>query len=275
MTELSDIVNDLVGKPSKIDFPQKIRNLLDAIKIPDLKEIPNLPIHDLRDVSVQEGKILEKFLKVKTIKDLAKVTYKDLIKYSAKIRENGVSQDKLELLITTARYIVEAVNYEPTEERKIVLAGLDNAGKTAILKIIKKEMGISTIGSMKPTKGASRDELILEDQKMHIIELGGQEEFRKFYIENPNRYFLDTDIIVYLIDMQDDARYTQSLDYLKQILQVLRHLQEPIPGGFIILLNKCDPDFLELPIFREKIEFMKEKIEELFQAFNQSQSQIM
>ncbi|NVM53952.1 MAG: 50S ribosome-binding GTPase [Candidatus Helarchaeota archaeon] len=266
MSDLSGTVNELVNADSREVIFEKITHLLDAVKIPDLKEIPNLPIHDFRDLNVQESTTILELLKAKTIKELAKVTYNQLITRVDLIREAGVPKEKLELLITAAKYIVKAADYKPIEGlKKIVVAGLDNAGKTALLKSIKKEVAFTELTSLKPTKGATRDDLLLSDQHILLMELGGQKEFRKFYIDQPDRFFLETDIIVYLIDLQDDLRYQESIDYLEQILRTMKYLQES--PDWIILFHKCDPDIVKLSIFQEKLDFMTAKIKKAFKPY--------
>jgi len=266
MSELSEMVNDIAATKNKGLFAEKIKNLLDAIKIPEnIKDIPDMPIHDLRDLTVEEAKVISELIKAKTIRELSKVTYDQIVQRISLIKNAGISKTKLELLITAAKYIVQGVEYKPPVGKKIVIAGLDNAGKTALLKAIKKEVGFSELSSIKPTRGAMRDELELHDQSIHLVELGGQEEFRKFYIEKPERFFLDTDIIVYLIDMQDDERFQESFEYLQLILRSLEYLQES--SDFIFLLHKCDPDVVKPPFFQEKIDYAMQKIGEIFKPY--------
>ncbi len=270
MTELSERVNDVIEADSREIIFEKFKTLLDAVKQPaSIKDIPNLLIHDFRDLSVEEASVVGELLKVKTIKDLAKITYNQVLDRIALLTEAAqIPKTKIEQLITAAKYIVKAADHKPIEGKKVVIAGLDNAGKTALLKSIGKEVGFTQLSTLKPTKGANRGEMFLSDQDILIIELGGQEEFRKFYIEQPDRFFLETDIIVFLIDMQDDVRYPDTLEYLQQILRTLDYLQES--PDFIILFHKCDPDVIKSPIFQEKLNYMETKIQESFKPYKLS-----
>ncbi|MHA1276192.1 MAG: ADP-ribosylation factor-like protein [Candidatus Helarchaeota archaeon] len=265
MVELKETVEEMACVTSQEALHQKILSLLDAVKIPEtLKDVPNLAIHDFRDLSVNEAELIEELLKVKTIRDLSKVSYNQLMNRIALITEI-MPKEKLELLITAAKYIVKAADYKPIEAQKVVLAGLDNAGKTALLNTIKKEVGFSEISSLKPTKGANRDDLFLADQEILIVELGGQDEFRKFYIDQPDRFFLDTDIIVYLIDIIDDGRFQESIEYLGQILRTLKYLQEQT--DFVIIFSKCDPDIINSPMFQERYDYLENKVVETFKPY--------
>ncbi len=264
---LADNVQEMMEEYSKEVLFEKFKDLLDAVKTPEtIKDIPKMLIHDFRDLSVEESEKITGLLKVKTIRELSKVTYKQLADRINLIIEAGIPKEKLELLITAAKYITKAAEAKPIEGlTKIVIAGLDNAGKTALLKSIKKEVAFTELSALKPTKGASREGLLLSDQEFLLLELGGQEEFRKFYIEQPDRFFLETDCIVYLIDIQDDERYSETIEYLQQILRTLKYLQEA--PDFIILFHKCDPDVIKNPIFQEKIDYMNGKIKETFKEF--------
>jgi GTPase SAR1 family protein len=259
------MVDEMASVTSQETLHERIVNLLDAVKIPEnLKDIPNLAIHDFRDLSVNEAELIEELLKIKTIRDLSKVTYNQVMNRVALINEIMPKQ-KLELLITAAKYIVKAADYKPVEAQKVVIAGLDNAGKTALLNTIKKEVGFSGLSSLKPTKGACRDDLFLADQEILLVELGGQEEFRKFYIDQPDRFFIDTNIIVYLIDMVDDNRHAESLEYLEQILRTLKYLQEQ--PDFIMIFSKCDPDVISSPMFQERYDYLEKKVQEKFKPY--------
>ena len=268
MGELESTVSEMMNAKTQGAVVEKIKGLLNALKLPEnVKDFQNLAIHDLRDLTVQESQIISELLKVKTIKELSKVPYEQILNNISLLRNAGIPKNKLELLITASKFIVKAADYKPIEGKKVVIAGLDNAGKTALLKTIKKEVGFSfsELSSFKPTKGANRDELYLEDQELHILELGGQEEFRKFYIENPDRFFIDTDIILYIVDMQDDVRYQDAIEYLQSILRTVQFLQET--PDFIILLHKCDPDLMKTPMFQDKIDYVFEQITNSFKDY--------
>ena len=269
MSELAEKVKELGSAKSQAAILSHLKNILVETDMPEkIKDIQNLPIHHFRDLKMAESELICNVFQIKTIKDLAKLAYETVLQNMAFLRKEKVSKKKLELLISAARYIVEAVDYKPGEERKVVFAGLANAGKTALLKVMKHEAaGIcEQLASIKPTLGIQRDEIIIQGQKYSVFELGGQEIYRKAYIENPGRFFLGTDIIVYLIDMQDEKNYPEALDYLANILRVVQYLQES--PEFIILLHKSDPDLLDKPSFRENIDYMTQKVQELCQYYD-------
>lgn len=73
-------------------------------------------------------------------------------------------------------------NYKKTGiEAKILILGLDNAGKTTILRQISNEQ----ITSIEPTKGFNVKTLVQENFKLNMWDLGGQKEIRQYW----NYYF--------------------------------------------------------------------------------------
>lgn len=267
MVGLEDKLKELGTAKSQAAVLSHLKNILVESDLPEkIKDIQNLTIYHFRDLTTNESELISEVFNIKTIKDLAKVSYDQVIQNMALLRKGKVTKKKLELIISAARFIIEAADYKPTEEKKVVLAGLANAGKSAMLKVMKRELigAVEELSLLKPTLGLQRNEVVIRGQKFNVFELGGQEIYRKAYIETPGRFFLGTDIIIYLIDMQDEKSQPEALDYLQNILNVVKYLQES--PEFIILLHKCDPDLLDDPRFLERIDNMEKLVTELFQS---------
>jgi GTPase SAR1 family protein len=267
MADLEEKVKGLGSVKSQAAILEHLKNLLVESDLPQkIKDIQNLTIYHFRDLTTNESELISEVFKVKTIKDLAKVSYDQVMQNMTLLRKGKITKKKLEMIISAARFIVEAADYKPTDEKKVVLAGLANAGKSAMLKVIKRELigAVEELSLLKPTLGLQRNEIEIKGQKFNVFELGGQEVYRKAYIETPGRFFLGTDIIIYLIDMQDERSQPESLDYFQNILNVVKYLQES--PEFIVLLHKCDPDLLDNPRFLEGIDNMERRVTELFQS---------
>ncbi len=130
---------------------------------------------------------------------------------------------------------------ESPEGLKILFTGLDGAGKSSIiLSLLRK---ISKIAIVRPTKGASRR--IYELLGMHISEwdLGGQVGYRKTYLKDPDLYLSRTDIMIYVIDIQNPDRILESLDYLNDIVENFKKLE--IAPIVCIFFHKTDPDIYQ------------------------------
>lgn len=99
----------------------------------------------------------------------------------------------------------------PDRELRILLLGLDNAGKTTILKSLASE-DISTIT---PTQGFNIKSVQSEGFKLNVWDIGGQRKIRPYW----RNYFDNTDILIYVIDSADTKRF----DETEQELQVCDH----------------------------------------------------
>lgn len=116
---------------------------------------------------------------------------------------------------------------------KIVFAGLANSGKTSILLNLKREYH----GEILPTKGIERSEMKILGHKIVEWDLGGQKSFRQGYLERKEAFY-DTNLLYFVIDIHDFQSYEESLDYFRDIVNILRGAnQNP---KIIICLHKID-----------------------------------
>lgn len=74
------------------------------------------------------------------------------------------------------------------KEAKILVLGLDNAGKTTLLKFISSDDPKKT----SPTQGFNVKTIITDAYKLNVWDIGGQKEIRKYW-EN---YFDNVDGLV-------------------------------------------------------------------------------
>lgn len=100
------------------------------------------------------------------------------------------------------------------KEVKILVLGLDNAGKTTILKSLSNE----DITQITPTHGFNIKNLSHEGFKLNVWDVGGQKSLRTYW----NNYFEGTDGLVFVIDSADSKRLKESGLELQELLQVLR-----------------------------------------------------
>lgn len=143
--------------------------------------------------------------------------------------------------------------------KKMIIIGLDNAGKTTILKTLKKELTPKMFASMKPTTGVNIEEYVTDDETKFIVwDFGGQLAFREEYFRRKDYYFNAIDKIIYVIDIQDSDRYDESIIYLLNIVGVVKH-QDPTPR-FVIFFHKFDPDLLNTEEYEKAVETLKAKI---------------
>nr|MDO8118839.1 ADP-ribosylation factor-like protein [Candidatus Sigynarchaeota archaeon] len=138
-------------------------------------------------------------------------------------------------------------------KKKIVLIGLDNAGKSSIVDIVIKKV-VSPIAK-EPTRGAERSDLTILGQDIIIHDLGGQKRYRKQYLDNES-YLASTDALILVIDLQDASRYDSALEYFDDALGAIEKigLHPPV----FCLLHKFDGyyvnDYKDVSV-RTRLEF--------------------
>ncbi|CAK9822337.1 ADP-ribosylation factor-like protein 2 [Anthophora retusa] len=114
------------------------------------------------------------------------------------------------------------------KEMRILMLGLDNAGKTTILKRINGE----PIDTISPTLGFNIKTLEHRGYKLNIWDVGGQKSLRSYW----RNYFESTDGLVWVIDSADKRRLEDCKAELYKLLQ-----EERLEGAsLLILANKQD-----------------------------------
>merc|ERR1711964_394218 len=96
------------------------------------------------------------------------------------------------------------------KEARILMLGLDNAGKTTILKKLSEE----DISHIMPTQGFNIKSLVHEGFKLNVWDIGGQKTIRPYW----SNYFESSDALVYVIDSSDKRRLEESGGELKDLL---------------------------------------------------------
>jgi len=146
---------------------------------------------------------------------------------------------------------------------KILLMGLDEAGKTSILLSMAGEYDPSRI---KPTFGAERTEISVLGFPVFRWDLGGQEQYRSDYLQKRSRILDDTDLLFYVVDMKDKNRFKESLLYYIDILNYFREIG--LMPLIVILLHKADPEFLKTPDSQKTIKFLIDTFNEKSDEFD-------
>ncbi|KAL7646176.1 UNVERIFIED_CONTAM: hypothetical protein RMT77_003077 [Armadillidium vulgare] len=114
------------------------------------------------------------------------------------------------------------------EEHKLVLVGLDNAGKTTILYQLLMSEAVHT----SPTIGSNVEEVKWKNFHFIMWDLGGQESLRSAW----STYYTNTEFIILVIDSTDRERLSITKE---ELYRLLAH-EELSRAALLVYANKQD-----------------------------------
>ncbi|KAL3270125.1 hypothetical protein HHI36_009183 [Cryptolaemus montrouzieri] len=98
--------------------------------------------------------------------------------------------------------ILRKLRQSPEKELRLLLLGLDNAGKTTILKIMASE----DVTHVTPTAGFNIKSVVSDGFKLNVWDIGGQRKIRPYW----KNYFENTDVLIYVVDSSDKKRLEET-----------------------------------------------------------------
>eukprot|EP00088_Acartia_fossae_P024656 TRINITY_DN25569_c0_g1_i4.p1 TRINITY_DN25569_c0_g1~~TRINITY_DN25569_c0_g1_i4.p1 ORF type:complete len:185 (-),score=25.99 TRINITY_DN25569_c0_g1_i4:257-811(-) len=129
------------------------------------------------------------------------------------------------------------------KEMRILILGLDNAGKTTILKKFNGE----DISEIAPTLGFNIKTLEHRGYQLNCWDVGGQKSLRSYW----RNYFESTDGLIWVVDSADKRR----LEDCKKELQALLLEERLLGATLLVFANKQDlPGALNVQEIREVLE---------------------
>eukprot|EP01028_Stygiella_incarcerata_P006924 TRINITY_DN2822_c0_g1_i1.p1 TRINITY_DN2822_c0_g1~~TRINITY_DN2822_c0_g1_i1.p1 ORF type:complete len:183 (+),score=45.44 TRINITY_DN2822_c0_g1_i1:97-645(+) len=115
-----------------------------------------------------------------------------------------------------------------SKKYRILILGLDNAGKTTILRRLQ----LGEVVKTSPTVGFNVETVQHRNVNLEVWDLGGQTSIRPYW----RCYFQQTDGIVYVVDSTDSKRLSMSKKELMSLLG-----EEELYGvPLIVFANKSD-----------------------------------
>jgi ADP-ribosylation factor 1/2 len=129
-------------------------------------------------------------------------------------------------------------------EVRVLILGLDAAGKTTVLYQLKLGEIVTTI----PTIGFNVETVTHKNIDLVLWDVGGRDKIRPLY----KHYFKDTKALVFVIDSNDRERIHEAQEELFKILSE----DELKESTVLILANKKDLDnALSIEEIKEKLKF--------------------
>ncbi|TFG15815.1 MAG: hypothetical protein EU535_01045 [Promethearchaeota archaeon] len=233
---------------SQIDKNHKIKDFFKSnVIINELEEVLRFSPDSLIGIDNVSAEALREH-NIKTIQDLANLNVED----APEIK--NIPEPIVTKWIKIAQVLEKAVTAQLKAQKKLLMIGLDNGGKTSILAVLEDKFSI--IKDLMPTRGVQREKLDFFGYPIISWDLGGQVQYReKMYFTKPEIYFGEVDLILYVIDAQDPERFTESSGYFKQVLKTLDELKEYPP--IAVVLNKSDQDIRRTLQWQKNVDNVK------------------
>ncbi|PPQ70697.1 hypothetical protein CVT24_000179 [Panaeolus cyanescens] len=114
------------------------------------------------------------------------------------------------------------------KEMRLLMLGLDAAGKTTILYKLKLNQSVTTI----PTVGFNVETVTYKNVKFNVWDVGGQDKIRPLW----RHYYTGTQGLVFVVDSQDRERIDEAKQELHRILSD-REMKECL---LLVFANKQD-----------------------------------
>lgn len=252
-----------MSESSKIIVKYFCDRFLDIDYYPtSLKAILDLELNFLKGISNEDIKRFSK-LDIFTLRDLSGVQVEDLQKKASKV---NLDLTTFKNAIIAAYLIANSWNkramYMKKPKMKVVISGLDYAGKTSLINRLINDYNYNDMVNLEPTVGANVEEYQSERLDLVLWDLGGQKDHINEYLASPERFFVHVDVMIFVVDSQDDIRYDEALQYLNDLIDILGFLNES--PYIVILLNKADSDVIKDPDFQIKLEYLMDKISNIF-----------
>jgi len=132
------------------------------------------------------------------------------------------------------------------QERRILMVGLDAAGKTTVLYKLKLGELVTTI----PTIGFNVETVQYKNLKFTIWDVGGQDKIRPLW----RHYYQNTDAIIFVVDSNDRERVDRGDGSAAEELSKMLREDELRDAVLLVLANKQDlPNAMSVAEITDKL----------------------
>ena len=122
---------------------------------------------------------------------------------------------------------------------KILIAGLSEAGKTAVKRIFFLKQKTEDVNRLSATLNYERLSITINEVPITIVDLGGQKVFLKRFLSSFSPFiFSSVQIFIFLIDTANRSTRNNALDYFRASLDKLKTYSPS--AEIFIFLHKND-----------------------------------
>ncbi|OCL01011.1 ARF/SAR superfamily protein [Cenococcum geophilum 1.58] len=133
-----------------------------------------------------------------------------------------------------------------SKEMRLLMLGLDAAGKTTILYKLKLDQDVTTI----PTVGFNVETVTYKNTKFNVWDVGGQDKIRPLW----RHYFSGTQGLIFVVDSNDRDRMNEAKTELARIIQD-REMKDAL---LLVFANKQDiPGAMQVQEVVDKLDLNK------------------
>jgi small GTP-binding protein len=118
--------------------------------------------------------------------------------------------------------------YKTKNQRRVLLVGLDAAGKTTLLFRLYSGKTLNTV----PTVGFNAKTFNYQGLSINMWDVGGQDELREFW----RHHFTGTQGLIYVVDASDRDRLEEASQLFETVVTDL----QLVDASILILANKQD-----------------------------------
>lgn len=135
----------------------------------------------------------------------------------------------------------------PNKEARVLMLGLDAAGKTTILFQLKLGQVVESV----PTIGFNVESVEYKNIKFNVWDVGGQDKIRQLW----KHYYPNTEALIFVVDSSDKARIGKAKEELHKMLEE-EELKDAI---LLVFANKQDIAVMEVKEVIEQLELQSLK----------------
>lgn len=138
-------------------------------------------------------------------------------------------------------------------EPRVLILGLDNAGKTTILNTLGEAEEVPSAAAPEgPTQGFNVKDVNRNGNRAKLCDLGGQRALREYWQD----YYANTDCIMYVVDASDQRRLEEANAAFIDVLQGVPNVPVLVFANKQDLATAKDPqmiaELLQLEEFRDR-----------------------